>query len=193
MWCVSAAARGVSSGDLTNYDILVQVSDFSVADDQLAFSGSDADFRLRTEDGAGTVATGLARGAAAQALEAGNAMVIQEIAKDAGAVALTADVSFFKLTTSTAFTADVKSTLAGALGSTSVTGLAANGNYLVSAYDTATGSMLLGVVNVGSNLDADTTFAANDLVNGGVSLIGVFTMSEGDYAAFGASNLAAVF
>ena len=85
--------------------------------------------------------------------------------------------------------------MAGAIGGTSITGLAAGGNYLVSYYDAdyvndagANGAAIIVVVNTG----ADTSLTASDFSSAGVSVVGAITMSSSDYASFGAANLVAV-
>lgn len=181
------------TGAATGYTAFAHVTDFAVASDRLAFSAADVNFSLRTADGTATTATGLAKGAAAQGLAASDAMVVQTVAQNAVATAGIADVSLIKLTTAVAFTTDVKGTFAAALGSATLTGMAANGNYLVSLYDTTAQRMVVGVVNMGGNADADTTLASNDFVNADIAIVGVVTMTAGDYAAFGAGQLAAAF
>lgn len=183
------------TGGSTDYTAFAAITDFTVgtstsASDFLAFSGTDADFSLKTASGATTTTTGLAKGATAQGLTAADAMVVQTIAKDATAAALTANVSFFKLTTNAAFTTDIKGTFVAALGTSTITGLAANGNYVVSVFDSTNNKAIIGVVNVGGNADADTVLAANDFVNADVAVVGVINMTSADYANFGAVNLA---
>ena len=180
---VASVAAG--TGAATNYTAFAHITDFALASDQLAFSANDTSFTH-------SVANGLAKGAAAQALDPGDAMVVQTVAKDTSATAAT-DVSFIKLTTAVAFTTDVKGTFAAALGTAVIDTLAANGNYLVSAYDTTNSRMVLAVVNVGSNTGGDTNLASSDFTNAGISVVGVFTMSATDYANFGAGQLAAAF
>jgi hypothetical protein len=186
------------TGGSTDYTAFATITDFTVgtsttASDFLSFSATDTDFSLKTANGATTTTTGLAKGATAQGLAATDAMVVQTLAQNASATALTANVSFFKLSTGVAFTTDVKGTFAAALGTASVTGLAANGNYLVSVYDTTNSKAVIGVVNVGGNADADTTLASNDFVNADIAVVGVINMTAADYANFGAVNLAAAF
>ncbi|MDP1968247.1 MAG: hypothetical protein Q8K31_03555 [Burkholderiaceae bacterium] len=183
------------TGGSTDYTAFAAITDFTVgtstsASDFLAFSGNDADFSLKTASGATTTTTGLAKGATAQGLTAADAMVVQTIAKDATAAALTANVSFFKLTTNVAFTTDIKGTFVAALGTSTITGLGANGNYVVSVFDSTNNKAIIGVVNVGGNADADTVLAANDFVNADVAVVGVVNMTSADYANFGAVNLA---
>lgn len=180
---VGTVAAG--TGAAANYSTFAHVTDFAVASDQLAFSANDVSFSL------GAV-NGLSKGATAQGLAATDAMVVQAVAQNGSATAL-GNVSFIKLTTAVAFTTDVKGTFAAALGTATIDSLAANGNYLVSAYDTTNARMVLAVVNVGSNAGGDTNLAGNDLVDAGISIVGVLSMSAGDYAAFGAGQLAAAF
>ena len=187
------------AGDDAAIDLLnfATITDFKVggvgASDLIAFSGTDTDFSLKTANGATTTTTGLAKGATAQGLAATNAMVVQTIDKDAGAAAGAANVSFFKLTLGVAFGADIKGTFAAAMGTSSVTGLAANGNYVISVYDTTNSKMIVGVVNVGGNADADTALRSNDFVNADIAVVGVIGMSATDYANFGAAQLGLAF
>ena len=182
-----AAGTGAS----TDVSAFARITDFSVANDKIAFSAGDLDFSLRTAGGAITVTTGLARGTTAQGLTAASTMVVQSLAKDAAAAAPITDVSFIKLTTGVAFNTDIKTTFADAIGIGSILHLAANGNYLVSVYDTTHQQMIVAVVNVGGNADADDNLFANDFVDADVAVVGVLDMSSGDYSAFGAGNLGA--
>jgi Ca2+-binding RTX toxin-like protein len=186
------------TGSATNYSAFTTITDFTIgtsasATDLLAFSGNDTDFSLKPANGAATTTTGLAKGATAQGLAATDAMVVQSVAQDAAAEALTANVSFFKLTTGVAFTTDIKGTFAAAIGTSSVTGLGANGNYLVSVYDTTNSKAVIGVVNVGGNADANNILAADDFVTADIAVVGVLNMTAADYANFGTTNLAMVF
>jgi hypothetical protein len=172
---------------------LAGITDFSVASDKMAFSAGDANFGLTTQGGTGTPTSGLARGSVSQGLAASDALVVQNVAQNAVAAAATASVTFFKLTTAVAFSGDVKGTFAAALGSASVTGLAANGNYLMSSFDASSSKMLVGVVNVGGNANANNVLAADDFANADIAVVGVFTMTAADYAEFTAANLANAF
>jgi hypothetical protein len=116
-----------------------------------------------------------------QGLASGDTIVLQAVAQGASAAAV-ANVSFFKLTTDTAFSTDVKGTFAAALGGASITGLAANGNYLVSLYDSTNHQAVIAVVNAGGSGEGDNTLAANDFNNAGVAILGVLDMSSSDYA-----------
>ncbi|MES2183413.1 MAG: DUF4214 domain-containing protein [Pseudomonadota bacterium] len=188
--------NSAGTGSATDYSAFARVTDFSVppslSADFIGFSANDADFSL-TSAGGTTTMTGLAKGAVAKGLAAtpslGDTMVLQGIAQNAAPAALTANVSFFKLSTGVDFTTDVKTLFAAAIGSGSVTGLAANGNYVVSAYDTIHNQMVVGVVNVGSNSDGDTTLAASDFTNTGVAVVGVIDMTSTAYGQFSAANL----
>jgi hypothetical protein len=156
-------------------------------------SGADTDFQLKSAGGTVTTTTGLARGGTPQGLAATDAFVVQELAQDAAPAALAANVSFLKLTTAVAFTTDVKGTFSAALGSASVTGMGGNANYVISLYDTTNGKMVVGVVNVGGNADANNVLASSDFVDADIAVIGVIGMTAGDYATFNSANLAAAF
>ncbi len=178
------------ANDLTTF---ASITDFNVASDKIAFSGTDTDFSLRTAGGATTTTTGLGKGATAQGLAATNTMVLQTLAQDEAAAGPTANASFIKLTTAVAFNTDIKTTFADAIGTGSILHFGANGNYLVSVYDTTHAQMIVAVVNVGGNADADDNLFANDFVNADVAVVGVIGMTAGDYAAFSASNLGPAF
>jgi hypothetical protein len=190
-------ADNVSAGNGgANYASLPGITDFhtgaTTADtDLLAFSSTNASFQLTPTGGAAS--TGLAKGATAQGLTLGDAMVVQTLSATDSAAVATANVSFFKLGTTTAFSTDNATTFANAMGTASVTGLAANGNYIVSLYDTGVGRAVIGVVNVGGSANNDTTLSSADFVSADVAVIGTVTMTSGEYATFSATQLAAAF
>jgi hypothetical protein len=61
------------------------------------------------------------------------------------------------------------------MGSASVTGLAADANYLVSLFDPTAQNhrTLYAIVNTGASGAGDTTLSAADFTNGGIAVIGV--------------------
>ena len=135
----------------------------------------------------------MAKGATAQALAVGDTMVVQSVAQNASAAALTASVSFIKLTTGVAFTTDIAGTAAAAIGTASITGLAADGVYLASYYDTTNSKMVIFTADTGANVANNTTLSSGDLVNttaAFIHVVGVVNMTAADYANFGATNLA---
>jgi hypothetical protein len=187
---VGAVAGG--TGASTDVAAFAKVTDFAVASDKLAFSANNGDFKL-TPTG-GTVQNGLAKGAVGGGLTSGDTMVVQSVVQSAATTVATTDVSFIKLATGVVFHTDIKTTFADALGTASITGLAANGNYLVSLYDTTHSQIVIAVVNVGGNANNDDNLFANDFVNATVSVVGVLNnMTAGDYTAFGAGHLGAAF
>ena len=146
------ATQGASAGT-TSYATFANIKDFTVgsstsASDFLQFSGTNTNFGAT---GAGGAATGLAKGATAQGLTAADTMVVQSVAKDAAAAALTANVSLIKLTTGVAFTTDIATTAKAAIGTASVTGLAADGVYLLSMFDTTNNKMVLFTASTGTS------------------------------------------
>jgi hypothetical protein len=186
---VFADNLGSGNGGANSYAGVAGIADFKVGasaadSDFLAFSGADASFRLLT-------ATGLAKGSVAQGLAAGNAMVVQDVGLSGGAAVALGDVSFIKLTTAVAFNTNIMTTFANALGTGSVTGLAADGNYLVSLYDTTAQKAVIAVVNVGRSGAGDTVLSTADFLATGIAVVGVMDMLVGDYASFGAAHLAA--
>lgn len=193
------ATQGATAAS-TSYAAFGTISDFKVGtstsdSDFLAFSGTDANFG--STNATPTASTGLAKGNTAAALAASDAMVVQTVAQNAAAAAAATNVSFIKLTTGVAFTTDIAATAAAAIGSASVTGLAANGTYLVSFYDTTNSKMVVVTANTGTNAAANTALASNDFSNANseahVHVVGVVNMTAADYANFGATNLAAAF
>lgn len=188
-------ATGGASANLTNYSTFSTITDFTVgtttsATDFLAFSGTDTNFGAT---GAGGAATGLSKGATAAGLTAADAMVVQSVAQNASAATLTTNVSFIKLSTGVAFTTDVGTTAAAAIGTASVTNLAANGVYLLSYYDTTNSKMVLITANTGTSANNDTTLSSADLTTtaAAIHIVGIVNMTAADYATFGATNLGA--
>ena len=190
------ATQGASAGT-TSYATFLNIKDFTVgsstsATDFLQFSGTNTNFGAT---GAGGAVTGLAKGATAQGLTAADTMVVQSVAKDAAAAGLTANVSLIKLTTGVAFTTDIATTAKAAIGTASVTGLAADAVYLLSMFDTTNNKMVLFTANTGTSANNDTAMSTADFVAGtaaSVHLVGVVDMTATDYAAFSATNLAVV-
>ena len=188
------ATQGASAGT-TSYATFANIKDFTVgsstsASDFLQFSGTNTNFGAT---GAGGAATGLAKGATAQGLTAADTMVVQSVAKDAAAAALTANVSLIKLTTGVAFTTDIATTAKAAIGTASVTGLAADGVYLLSMFDTTNNKMVLFTASTGTSANNDTAMSTADFVAGtpaSVHVVGVVDMTAADYATFSATNLA---
>ncbi|MES2185410.1 MAG: hypothetical protein V4505_12735 [Pseudomonadota bacterium] len=155
---------------------------------KLTFSADDHDFSLNPT---GTQAfTGLAKGSVAQGLTAGDAMVVQNITTNAGNTAATANVSVFNLGSQDFSGASLKTIFAAALAGTAVTGLAANGNYLVALYDSHTGASteVLAVVNAG----ADGQLTAADFSDAGVAVIGTVDLSIAG-SVFASTNFEAAF
>jgi hypothetical protein len=120
-------------------------------------------------------------------------MVVQALSQADGAAVASANASFFKLTTTTSFSTDNATTFANAIGAASITGLAANGNYVISLYDSGVGRAVIAVVNTGGSGNNDTTLSAADMTSADIAVVGIITMTAGDYANFGAAQLAAVF
>ncbi len=180
----------------TGYDGLARIHGFGL-NGKLGFSAHDSDFRtLAASADESSAVTGLSKGAVAKGLASDDAFVVQSV--DASqTLQATANVSLFKFleTAHAGGQTTVAEAMAGAIGGTSITGLAAGGNYLVSYYDAdyvndagANGAAIIVVVNTG----ADTSLTASDFSSAGVSVVGAITMSSSDYASFGAANLVAV-
>ncbi|MES2183414.1 MAG: DUF4214 domain-containing protein [Pseudomonadota bacterium] len=196
------AGSAGGTGSATSYGAFVSVTDFSVGSsalgtDMLGFSNDNNSYVLATANG--TTVSGLAKGSVAQGLAlaslpsgivVGDTMVLQTVQQNAAAATPVSNVSFFKLATGAAFSSDVKGLFASAMGSASITGLAANGEYLVSAYDTSHQAAVVAVVTTGGNADGNTVLAADDFTNTSVAVLGVLNMTATDYGNFGIANLA---
>ncbi|MES2188287.1 MAG: DUF4214 domain-containing protein [Pseudomonadota bacterium] len=167
----NGAATGYLSTDLQAADFRDGSS--NVNNITLQLSANDNDFALKNF--AGTLSTGLARGTVAKGLGVGDTLVTQDVALNDAATGGTTNVTHIALTTATAFTTDIKSTFAAAMGSASITGLAADANYLVSLFDPTTLNhrTLYAIVNTGASGAGDTTLSAADFTNGGIAVIGV--------------------
>jgi len=160
----------VGGGGSTSYAGVMAVSLIGAGTATLQFNAGDDAFSIR--NAAGASAHGLSKGAASHGLNAGDTVVVQEIAQNDVAAAATADVTLIRLTTQTAFTTDIKGTFAAAMGTASVTGLAADSAYLVSLFDGT--KTLLAIVNTGADHAGDTTLSAADFTDTGIVLIGTF-------------------
>jgi hypothetical protein len=174
--------NAAGDGGTTGYATFAEVSAFTVgaagATDRLAFSNRNSDFSLNG-------ATGLAKGAVAQGLNSGDAMVLQEV-RTSGTVAATANVSFFKLGSAVVPVDDIKQLFKTALATDSVTGLAVNGNYAISAFDSTAQKLVVGVVNVGAN----GTLESADFTDATLAIVGTINMSFADHSTFNGTQLA---
>ena len=95
-----------------------------------------------------------------------------------GATAGAANVAVIKLSTAAAFSTHIKGTFAAAMGSASVTGLAADANYIVEMFDSTSSKTLFAVVNTGASGAGDTTLSAADFTDAGMAVIvGVTSMA----------------
>lgn len=182
----------IGASTATSYGAFTTVLDFEMGADLLGFSAANEAFAVR-RNGSSSDTPGLSKqgSSAFGSLSAGDAMVVQSVAKNGGAVAAIASASFFKLTTAVSFTTNVQTTFADALGSTVVVGLAQYCNFLVSLYDTTNQKMVIGIVNTGWPNDGDNRIEASDLP--GVAIIGTVSMTQAEYVSFGAANLAAAY
>jgi hypothetical protein len=176
-----AASNPAGTGAATGYGGFVEITDFSLsAGDQMQFSRSATDFSLR--DASGTVHTGLSSYSSWQA-------VAQNASVSVGPFA----PMILKLSTGVAFSTNVATTFANALGTGSVTGLLLNGNYVVTAYDTGNSKAIVAVVNTGANAAGNTALTAADFTAGGVAVVGVFDMTATDYSHFAMPQNTVVF
>ncbi|MEN9657510.1 MAG: hypothetical protein RL571_975 [Pseudomonadota bacterium] len=117
---------------------------------------------------------------------AAGATVVQSVAQNAAATALTAGLDLIKLTTGVATTGTLQVAFNTAIGTGTVTGLTAGADVFVSLYDTTNSRMLV--------LAVDSTNTTNTVVETGdaVTLIGSIDMSAADYALFSNANLAII-
>ncbi len=154
------------------------VTDFTVGatattTDILALSATEANY-----------GAGLTQLIAGQGAQAAGTTAVQTIAQNAAATGLVTGADLLKFTTGVATTGlTLQQAFDAAIGTASVTTVAAGEEYFFTVYDTTNGRMLVGVVDAG-----DTTIAATDVV----TLVGSLTMSAADYAAFNQNNLAIV-
>ncbi len=165
----TAAGTGAAT-DYLGSGVSIRAGSSSVHDVVLTFSADNHDFSLK--NAAGTAFTGLAKGSVAQGLGAGDTMIVQNVAQNDSPAVATANVSMISLTTATPFPTDIKTLFQTAIGSASITGLAADANYLVSVYDSTNHWTVIGVVNTGASGAGDTTLSAADFTNSGVALVG---------------------
>ena len=96
------------------------------------------------------------------------------VAGNVDAGAFTANVVLFKLTT-TGLTlsgaGSIEQLFKNAIGTSVITGLAADANYLVSVYETANSKTVYAVVNTGASGAGDTSLSAADFTDQGMSVI----------------------
>ncbi|MBO9543517.1 hypothetical protein [Caulobacter sp.] len=154
-----AGVVAIASTPTGNGNIGVTPLRFSAGDDHFSINGVH----------------GLSKGSTLAGLNSGDSMVLQSISSTDVATAATTNVSFIGLSTAAAFHTDIKTTFADAIGTSSITGLAAGGAYLVAMYDSTNLRTLVGLVHVG---DGDTTLSAADFTDTGVVLIGVFNTAS---------------
>ena len=172
------------SASAANYNGSPTITDFTVSatagqTDLLAFSANDTSYN----DDGGTD-SGLADGAAGvDDVGTGDSVVIQEIAQSNGAAAVSgATTNFFKLTTAVAFTTNLQGTFNAAIGTSTITGLNADSQYLYSLYDTTNDVMVVGVVD--NNGTGAIVLQTADVAN----LVATIAMTEAEYALIDADN-----
>jgi len=177
--------RAGGDGAASTYSGFAEIFDFHVgsvgATDQLRFSANDADFMLAGK--------GLAKGPIRAGLAAGDAMVMQVVSGGPGTVSASAGVSFFKLSKDLVYPSTVSNLFYQAMDRSSITGLAADGNYLISAYDTTHARMVLALVSPGTSGAGNTTLSRADMNDAGIVVLGVLDMNMNDYANFDGAQL----
>ncbi|MCX7204923.1 MAG: hypothetical protein NT086_02810 [Proteobacteria bacterium] len=117
------------------------------------------------------------------ATAAASATVIQSVAVNAAAAAITAGTDLIKLTTGGTTAGTLQAAFDAAIGTSTVTGITADAEIFVSLYDSTNSRMLILVADAGN-----TVLAAADVV----TLIGSIDMSAADYALFSNANLAII-
>jgi hypothetical protein len=175
------------SASTTNYSGSPTITDFTVSatagqTDLLAFSANDTSYN---DDG--NTDSGLADGAAGvDDVGTGDSVVIQSVAQSNGAAAVGgATTNFFKLTTAVAFTTNLQGTFNAAIGTSSVTGLNGDSQYLYSLYDTTNDVMVIGTADANGGA-ATITLTTADVVN----LVATVSMTDAEYALIDADNFA---
>lgn len=110
------------------------------------------------------------------------------VAQNAAATAIVAGTDLIKLTTGVATAGKTaQQAFDAAIGTASVTGLAANNDIFVSFYDTTNARMVIGLVDAGA-AGTGTVIEAADTI----TIIGSIAMSAADYASFNANNLSII-
>lgn len=118
---------------------------------------------------------------------AAGSSIIQNVAQNAVASAMTTGLDLVKLTTGIATTGlTTQAAFDAAIGSATITGLGVNTEAFVSMYDTTSSRMLLMVVDAAAG--TNTAIESGDVV----TLIGSVGMSASDYASFSAVNFALI-
>lgn len=117
---------------------------------------------------------------------AASATVIQSVAVNAAAAAITAGTDLIKLTTGGTTAGTLQAAFDAAIGTSTVTGLTAGAEIFVSLYDTTNSRMLILVADAGAG--TNTILETADVV----SLVGTMDMSAADYALFTNANLAII-
>jgi hypothetical protein len=177
---------GSSSGTATNYLGSSQITDYTVGTsaantDLIRFSANNTSYN---DDG--DVDSGIADAGATDGAANGDAVVLQSVALNAGAAAVTgATVNCIKLTTSTAFTTSIQGTFNAAIGTATVTGLTADSQLLALMHDSTNSKMVVMTVDV--NAGTTTTAETGDVVE----LIATVDMTATDYALIDGDNFAA--
>ena len=177
---------GSSTGTATNYLGSSQITDFTVGTsagntDLIRFSANNASY-MDDADGA----AGIADVAGTNSATAADAVVIQSVATNAAAAAITgATVNCIKLTSSTAFTTSVQGTFNAAIGTATVTGVAAEVQALAIMHDSTNSKMVIMTVDV--NGGTTSAVETGDVVE----LVATVDMTAADYALIDGDNFAA--
>jgi hypothetical protein len=177
---------GSSSGTATNYLGSSQITDYTVGTsaantDLIRFSANNSSYN---DDADG--AAGIAEVSATNTAVNADTVVIQSVAVNAGAAAiLGSTVNCVKLTSSTAFTTSIQGTFNAAIGTATVTGVAAEVQALALMHDSTNSKMV--IMTVDANGGTTTAVETGDVVE----LVATVDMTAADYALIDTDNFAA--
>jgi hypothetical protein len=162
----------------TAYALAPNITDFSISGsngtDVIQLSATFGNY-----GGASALFAGVATAAAA-------ATGIQSVAVSNGAAGITAGTDLIKLTTATAVTGTLQELFNAAIGTSTITGLTANDDIVVSLYDSTNAKMVLLLVNAAGT--TTTIVETGDVV----TLVGTVDMTAANYALFTNANLSVI-
>lgn len=175
---LSGDTAQASTAAATAYALAPNITDFSI-------SGSNGTDVIQLSATAGNYAGASALFAGVAAAAAGSTG-IQSVAASNGAAAIVAGTDLIKLTTATAVTGTLQALFNAAIGTSTVTGLTANDDIVVSLYDSTNSKMVLVLVNAAAT--TTTIVETGDVV----TLVGTVDMTAAQYASFGVANLSVI-
>ena len=166
-----------ASGAVTTIEgTTTKILDFSVGTDILELDVTAADYTVISAFNGTT------------AIAAAGGTVIQSVAQNAAAAALTAGLDMVKLSTGVATTGlTLQQAFNAAIGTATVTGLTASADTFFSMYDTTNSQMLVGGVDTAA-AGANTAVGTGDTV----SLIVSMDMTSAEFSAFATADFAII-